>query len=66
MRFVLSTGWTPLIIASKRGKLPVVRCLLEHKAEIEAKDNNGMYFRFLLLQFSLICVAIVYVLVDAE
>ena len=44
--FVLSSGVTPLIRASMQGHLSVVRCLLEHKANMEAKDNSGMCFEF--------------------
>ena len=37
----LFSGWTPLICAYKH--LPVVTHLLEHKANIEAKDNDGVF-----------------------
>ena len=33
-----------MISASKYGKLPVVKHLLEHKANIEAENNAGMLF----------------------
>ena len=39
----LFPGWTPLIYATSNGHLPVVKHLLEHKASIEAKNNNGMF-----------------------
>ena len=39
---VLFPGWTPLINASYTGKLPVVKHLVEHKANIEAKTYKGM------------------------
>ena len=35
---------TPLILASENGKLPVVEYLVEHKANIEAKNSWGMFF----------------------
>jgi ankyrin repeat protein len=34
-------GWTPLHRASINGALEVVRLLLEHGADVEAKDNDG-------------------------
>ena len=39
-------GYTPLIVASINDQLPVMECLLEHKANIEAKDTNGVYLNF--------------------
>ena len=35
---------TPLMKASENGHLPVVECLVEHRANIEAKDKCGMFF----------------------
>ena len=40
---VLFSGWTSLIIASREGYLPVVKHLIEHKASIEAKENDGTF-----------------------
>ena len=40
---MLFPGWTPLIKASYNGNLPVVKHLLELKANIEAKTNGGMF-----------------------
>ena len=34
-------GLTPLIIASHYGKVSVVKHLVEHKADIDAKNNDG-------------------------
>jgi ankyrin repeat protein len=34
-------GWTPLLAASNRGHVQVVKELLEHGADIEAYDNDG-------------------------
>ena len=42
---MLFPGYTSLIWASRWGKLPVVKHLVEHKANIEAKNNDGMIFR---------------------
>ena len=39
---MLFAGETPLMLASFNGKLPVVKHLLELKANIEAKDNWGV------------------------
>ena len=41
---MLFPGSTPLIKASEHGKLPVVEHLVEHKANIEAKDDDGVCF----------------------
>ena len=38
----LISGWTPLICASINDHLPVVKFLLKHKANVKAKDNNGV------------------------
>ena len=43
---MLFPGKTALIWASANGYLPVVKHLVEHKANMEAKNNNGMCFRF--------------------
>ena len=43
---MLFPGYTALIWASRWGKLPVVKHLVEHKANIEANDKDGMIFRF--------------------
>ena len=40
---MLFPGWTPLIQASLNGDLPVVKHLVEHKANIEAKSISGMF-----------------------
>ena len=43
----LFQGTTSLLFASTRGYLRVVKLLLEHKANIEAKNKkNGMYASF--------------------
>ena len=39
----MCVGYTPLIEASENGYLPVVKHLVEHKANIEAKDTDGVY-----------------------
>ena len=36
-------GDTALILASMKGKLLVVKHLVEHKADIEAKNKCGMF-----------------------
>ena len=36
---MLFPGETPLIKASKWGRLPVVKYLVEHKANVDAKGN---------------------------
>ena len=38
---MLFSGYTPLIFASNVGCLPVVKHLIEHKANMEAKTNDG-------------------------
>ena len=38
---MLFPGFTPLICASSRGKLSVVKHLIELKANVDAKDNLG-------------------------
>ena len=49
---MLLPGSTPLIEASRRGKLPVVMHLIEHKANMEVNDTSGTYvFGFQLPQF---------------
>ena len=35
-------GTSPLMIAAQEGHVPVVKALLEHKAEVNLKDNNGL------------------------
>ena len=37
----LFPGSTPLICASSEGWLSVVKHLIEHKANMDAKDNDG-------------------------
>jgi len=37
----LFPGWTPLIHAVNEGCFNNVTCLLEHNANVEAKDNDG-------------------------
>ena len=49
---MLFSGYTPLIYASQKGKFHVVKHLVELKANIEAKDNDGMFFRFPSILFS--------------
>ena len=34
-------GWTALILATKNGRLEIVKYLIDQKADIEAKDNDG-------------------------
>ena len=54
---MLFPGDTALIEASKRGELPVVKHLVEHKANIEAKTNNGMFLDSAsTVLFSLLCI----------
>ena len=54
---MLFSGYTPLILASYWGKLPVVKHLVEHKANIEAKTNNGMFLDSAsTVLFSLLCI----------
>ena len=36
-------GYTALILASENGHLYMVKLLLQHKANIKAKDNYGMH-----------------------
>ena len=38
---MLFSDSTPLLFASFAGCLPVVKHLIEHKANMEAKDNDG-------------------------
>ena len=40
---VIIVGATPLHIAAKEGHADLLTLLLSNKADIEAKDNNGMY-----------------------
>ena len=42
---IFSPGSTSLIWASREGHLSVVKHLVEHKANIEAKNNNGMFLK---------------------
>ena len=44
MKFFL--GWTSLIHASNEDHLSMVKHLLEHKANIEAKDKNGTFLNY--------------------
>ena len=39
----LFPGETPLIYASKEGNLAIVKHLVEHKANIDAKDIHGVF-----------------------
>ena len=39
-------GETPLIYASQKGHFSIVKLLLEHKANIEGKDEHGMFLDF--------------------
>ena len=39
----MCVGYTPLIEASSWGRLSIVKHLVEHKANIEAKSDFGMY-----------------------
>ena len=48
---MLFLGNTPLIYASQHGYLPVVKDLIEHKANIEAKSSGGMFYRFRFRSF---------------
>jgi len=36
-------GWTSLHIAAASGHLPIVEFLVNHKAEINAKDNSFVF-----------------------
>ena len=38
---ILFSGATPLMCASEEGYLFVVKHLIDHKANMEAKDNDG-------------------------
>ena len=49
-------GLTSLIKASKRGNLFIVKHLLEHKANIEAKSTKPGMFLDSVRQFSLVCM----------
>lgn len=40
---ILFQGWTPLTCASYHGLLPIVKYLLEQKANIKANDKKGMF-----------------------
>ena len=40
---ILFSGLTPLVFAVSDGHLPVMEWLLENKADIEARDNSGMF-----------------------
>ena len=54
---MLFPGYTPLISASYNGYLLVVKHLIEHKANIEAKTNNGMFLDSAsTVLFSLLCI----------
>ena len=50
---MLFPGDTALILASANDRLPVVKHLVEHKANIEAKSNGGMYIPLPQFLFSL-------------
>lgn len=45
---VCLSGYTPLLRATFRGQLSVVRYLLEHKANIEAAERHGMFLNFVV------------------
>ena len=63
---VLFPGWTSLIFVSYTGTLPVVKHLVEHKANIEAMDNDGMFLDFAsAVLFSFVCICS-HVFVDAD
>ena len=54
---MLFPGKIALISASSNGYLPVVKHLVEHKANIEAKTNNGMFLDSAsTVLFSLLCI----------
>ena len=53
---MLFAGRTYLIWASWMGRLPVVKHLLELKANIEAKDNDGMLLDSASVGFCLVCM----------
>ena len=54
---MLIPGYTALIYASRYGKLPVVKHLVEHKANIEAKDEDGIVLDSAsAVLFSLLCI----------
>ena len=40
---VIFPGWTSLMFASHDGHAPLVKLLLEHKANIETKNKSGMF-----------------------
>ena len=42
----MCVGKTPLGYAAEKGHLSVVEHLIEHNANIEGKDNNGMSLGF--------------------
>ena len=61
---MLVPGRTPFIYASVYGRLPVVKHLVEHKANIDAKDVFGMFldsalpefcFRLYVFVFACVC-----------
>ena len=59
-------GATPLINASIRGYLSIVKHLVELKANIEAKDNSGMFSDSAsAVLFSFVCICS-HVFVDAD
>ena len=48
---------TPLMSASRHGHLSIVKHLVEHKANIEAKDKYGMFLDSAsAVLFSLLCI----------
>ena len=54
---MLLPGKTALVKASENDYLPVVKHLVEHKANIEAKTNNGMFLDSAsTVLFSLLCI----------
>ena len=54
---MLFPGDTALILASWWGKLPVVKHLVEHKANIEAKNKDGFVLNSAsAVLFSLLCI----------
>ena len=54
---MLFLGDTPLIFASTNGYLHVVKHLVEHKANIEAKNKDGIVLNSAsAVLFSLLCI----------
>jgi len=56
--------YTPLHYASKKGHLGVVEYLVNHKADINAKDRGGGYENLLGLPFILLPVMVISVLLN--